>query len=386
MRLGEIATFSKGKGISKSDIEENGVTECIRYGELYTYYNETINDVKSKTNVDVKTLVLSESNDIIVPASGETMIDIATASCVLKSGVALGGDLNIIKTKNNGVFLSYYLNSKKKLEIANLAQGISVVHLYSTQLSTLFLNLPQLKEQARISGFIKLLDKRIQTQNKIIGELKTLKNTMIKKMFTQHFRFKKNKSEYFFEWEVKKLGDICIKAKSGGTPKSTIKEFYDGNIPFLSISDMTQQGKYIWYTERAISEEGLYNSNSWIVPANSIIYSMYASIGFVSLNKIELATSQAVLNLIPQATVNNEYLYYYLYYFREFIDKYITTGTQGNLNAETVKNFDIMVPSFEEQIKITSFISSIEDKIEIEKQVLKAYEDQKQYLLQNLFI
>jgi type I restriction enzyme S subunit len=95
--LGEIACFSKGKGISKAEITENGATECIRYGELYTTYGETINEVKSKTNINQKDLVLSEANDVIIPASGETQIDIATASCVLKSGIALGGDLNIIK-------------------------------------------------------------------------------------------------------------------------------------------------------------------------------------------------------------------------------------------------------------------------------------------------
>lgn len=95
---------------------------------------------------------MSESNDVIIPASGETQIDIATASCVIKSGIALSGDLNIIKTANNGVFLSYYLNNKKKIEIANLAQGISVVHLYSSQLATLNLNFPSLPEQNKIAN------------------------------------------------------------------------------------------------------------------------------------------------------------------------------------------------------------------------------------------
>ncbi len=159
-KLGEIATFSKGKGISKSDIEENGITECIRYGELYTHYREVINEIRSNTNVNISTLVLSEENDVIIPASGETKIDIATASCVLKAGIALGGDLNIIKTENNGVFLSYYLNSKKKMEIANLAQGISVVHLYSSQLASLSLSLPKLNEQSKISSFLGLVDER----------------------------------------------------------------------------------------------------------------------------------------------------------------------------------------------------------------------------------
>ncbi|WP_162143072.1 restriction endonuclease subunit S, partial [Pedobacter glucosidilyticus] len=116
--MGEVAKFSKGKGISKSDITEDGMNDCIRYGELYTYYGEVIKEIKSKTNLQKSLLVLSEDNDVIIPASGESKIDIATASCVLKSGVALGSDLNIIKTDNDGVFLSYYLNSKKKMEIA----------------------------------------------------------------------------------------------------------------------------------------------------------------------------------------------------------------------------------------------------------------------------
>lgn len=163
--LGKIATFSKGKGISKGDIDENGVTLCIRYGELYTEYGETIRDVKSKTNVDVKTLVLSEANDVIIPASGETQIDIATASCVQVSGVALGGDLNIIKSQENGVFLTYYLNSQKKLDIAKLAQGNSVVHLYSSQLKSLNLKLPAKSEQTKIANFLTAVDEKITQLN-----------------------------------------------------------------------------------------------------------------------------------------------------------------------------------------------------------------------------
>ncbi|HMV10876.1 MAG TPA: restriction endonuclease subunit S [Cyclobacteriaceae bacterium] len=90
-RLGDIAKFSKGKGLAKTDIVDNGITECIRYGELYTHYGETISKVKSRTNVSIDSLVFSEANDVIIPASGETQIDIATASCVLRKGIALGG-------------------------------------------------------------------------------------------------------------------------------------------------------------------------------------------------------------------------------------------------------------------------------------------------------
>jgi type I restriction enzyme, S subunit len=165
-KLGYIARFSKGKGISKADIIDDGSFECIRYGELYTRYSETIQDVHSKTNLDTKDLVLSEYNDVIIPASGESQIDIATASCVLKDDVALSGDINIIKTPENGVFLAYYLNNAKKIDIARLAQGISVVHLYSSQLKTLGLLLPIQEEQQKIASFLTTVDSKIEQLTK----------------------------------------------------------------------------------------------------------------------------------------------------------------------------------------------------------------------------
>jgi type I restriction enzyme S subunit len=182
-KLGEIAVFSKGKNISKADIVENGVTECIRYGELYTYYGETINQIKSRTNISLDNLILSEANDIIIPASGETQIDIATASCVLKSGVALGGDLNIIKTKQNGVFMSYYLNNAQKQQIASLAQGISVVHLYSSQLALLEIQLPSLAEQTKIANFLTAIDEKINKVDAQIKQTELWKKGLLQQMF-----------------------------------------------------------------------------------------------------------------------------------------------------------------------------------------------------------
>ena len=182
-KLEDVATFSKGKGISKSEVVENGKTPCIRYGELYTHYNETISVVNSYTNLNPKDLVLSEANDVIIPASGETQIDIATASCVLEDGIALGGDLNIIKTKINGVFLSYYLNNAKKMDIARIAQGISVVHLYANQLKTLVLDIPKPKEQNKIASCLSALDELIILQSEKIEQLQQHKKGLMQGLF-----------------------------------------------------------------------------------------------------------------------------------------------------------------------------------------------------------
>ncbi|RZG89848.1 restriction endonuclease subunit S [Acinetobacter pittii] len=181
--LGKIGIFLKGKGISKADIVQNGAIPCIRYGELYTQYGEVISNVISATNLEVNSLVLSKANDVLIPASGETQIDIATASCVLQSEVALSGDLNIFRTEENGVFLSYLIRSHLKMQIAQLAQGNSVVHLYSSQLKGVQLNLPCLEEQTKIANFLSAIDQKIEVVVQQIEQVKHWKKGLLQQMF-----------------------------------------------------------------------------------------------------------------------------------------------------------------------------------------------------------
>ena len=153
-RLGEIGKLYKGVGISKDQLSDNG-EPCILYGELYTKYkSEVINEVISKTNISDTKLVRSNANDVIIPCSGETAEDIATARCVLNDNVLLGGDLNIIRLhKDNGLFMSYQLNGKRKYDIARVSQGVSVVHLYGEHLKGIKTYCPNLDEQNKIADF-----------------------------------------------------------------------------------------------------------------------------------------------------------------------------------------------------------------------------------------
>ena len=183
-KLGDIATLTKGSGISKDQRSATG-TPCILYGELYTTYkSEVINYVVSKTDISDKNLVRSCANDIIIPSSGETAIDISTARCVLSPDVLLGGDLNIIRLKDgDGRFFSYQLNGVRKHDIAKIAQGVSVVHLYGESIKGLTVSFPSNKEQQKISILLSLIDERIATQSKLIEDLKKLKSAIVEKVF-----------------------------------------------------------------------------------------------------------------------------------------------------------------------------------------------------------
>jgi type I restriction enzyme S subunit len=182
--LGDIADISKGRGISKSDVVEGGQTECIRYAELYTVYGEVIDTVRSRTNVPVSELVLSEAGDVIIPASGETKEDIATCACVVEAGIALGSDLNILRADVDGPFFSYYLNGSRRRQLAKVAQGDTVAHLYPRQLEKLQICIPADKaEQQRIADCLSSLDVNITANFRKLDALKAHKSGLMQQLF-----------------------------------------------------------------------------------------------------------------------------------------------------------------------------------------------------------
>ncbi len=138
--------------------------------------------ISEETNNRMKASVV-KPNDVIIPASGETQIDIATASCIQRKGIAIGSDLNIIKTPNNGVFLAYYLNNKLKYEIAKLAQGVAVIHLYPTHLKTLKLLLPSLTEQQKIADCLSAVDRKMAQVEAQVSRARAFKQGLLQRMF-----------------------------------------------------------------------------------------------------------------------------------------------------------------------------------------------------------
>ncbi|WP_303815529.1 restriction endonuclease subunit S [Acidaminococcus timonensis] len=158
-KLGELALFSKGRGYSKSDLQDSG-TPVILYGRLYTKYETIINSVDTYVKAQ-KDSVFSKSGDVIVPASGETAEDISVASVVKKTGILLGGDLNVIHPCDivDPTFLALSItNGQPHNDMAKRAQGKSVVHLHNEDLAQIDLLYPSLEEQENISKFIENLD------------------------------------------------------------------------------------------------------------------------------------------------------------------------------------------------------------------------------------
>jgi len=383
LKLGDIAAFSKGKGISKADISEDGAIECIRYGQLYTDYGETIEEIKSRTSVPASELVLSEANDIIIPASGETQIDIATASCVLKDGVALGGDLNIVKTSNNGVFLSYYLNSKRKIDIARLSQGISVVHLYAAQLKTLHLNLPDAPEQQKIASFLSQVDCKIAQLAEKKALLQAYKKGMMQKLFSQELRFKDPQGYDFPDWEEKRLGEVA-EFVGGGTPETGKPEYWGGEIQWFTPTEIKQ--KYLSGSKRTITKLGLQKSSAKLLPVGALLLSTRATVGDIGIATKECTTNQGFQSLIVNSENINEFWYYWILENKKTLLRRSSGSTFLEISKTEIAKIKADKPSLSEQQKIADFLSSIDRKIDLVSSELDHAKTFKKGLLQQMFI
>ena len=182
--LRTAATFSKGSGYSKNDLKENG-TPIILYGRLYTKYETVISEVDTFVDVQPNS-VYSTGHEVIVPASGETAEDISRASFVAKSGILLGGDLNIIVPDDyiNPVFLALTIsNGNQQKELSKRAQGKSVVHIHNSDLENVVLLYPKYEEQEKIGEYFSKLDTLITLHQRKLETLQKMKKSLLQKMF-----------------------------------------------------------------------------------------------------------------------------------------------------------------------------------------------------------
>ncbi len=162
-------------------------------------------------------------------------------------------------------------------------------------------------------------------------------------------------------WEWTSLGETASRLQAGGTPSTKVKEYYqNGTINYVKIEDMASANKYLFDTKIKITKSGLDNCSAWIVPENSLLYSMYASYGIPVINKIKVATNQAIIAFIPpEGLINLDYIYYYLLSLKPFLKSKIRGTTQENLNANIVTNIEVPLPPLPEQQRIVEEIEEL---------------------------
>ena len=188
------------------------------------------------------------------------------------------------------------------------------------------------------------------------------------------------------KFDIKRIGDICQKVCSGGTPTSSNPEYYDGGIPWLNTNEVNFCN--IYSTNKTISEEGLNHSAAKYIPVNSIIVAMYGvTAGKCAVAKIPLTTNQACCNLvIDEEKAHYQYVYHFLKLQSDNLNKLANGGAQQNLNSIIIKKFKITLPSLDVQCRIASILSAYDNLIENNNKRIRLLEQMAENLYKEWFV
>src|SRR5690554_894580 len=253
---------------------------------------------------------------------------------------------------------------------------------YITVFQELLVPLPHLPEQQKIADCLSSLDDLLAAHNEKLELLKGHKKGLMQNLFPQEgervpkFRFPEFENDG--EWEEKKLGEVFT-SYSGGTPSTTEKNYYGGNIPFIRSAEISKAK-----TELFLTDLGLNKSSAKLVSKGDLLVALYgANSGDVALCAIDGAINQAILCL--KSKYSNAFTYHYLSFKKEWIVARYIQGGQGNLSGDIVKSIAIRFPGKSEQQKIASCLSAVDDLIKAETEKIEALKAHKKGLMQGLF-
>ncbi len=349
-KLGNIAKISKGTSITKAKTQE-GKVKVVAGGLDFAYYHNVSN---------------RPENTITVSASG------ANAGYVNYWKEAIfASDCTTINTDNiiTQLYIYYCLKFMQN-QIFSLAKGQAQPHVYPNDLSEIKIPLPSLSVQKKIVDEINKLDEEIYKQHAIIDNFEKEKDDIVDKCFNSSYRLE----------ALGNLTDIY----NGGAPDTSNQKYWNGKINWATLVDT--KDKYLNNTQRTITEDGLNSCNATLLPVNSVLFSSRATIGDVSISKIQVATNQGYKNFVcNNEKLNYEYLYYMLKHEAKNIEKLASGMTYPEISKSMISQFKIPLPSLEEQITIIEKINIFEKNIiktknEIEELKIKKDSVLRKYL------
>ncbi|BDH84051.1 restriction endonuclease subunit S [Lactococcus lactis] len=382
-----LADFSKGSGYSKSDLVSTG-EPVILYGRLYTNYETVIRDIDTFVN-DISNSVLSKGGEVIVPSSGETAEDISRASVVDSTGIALGGDLNIIypKAQIDSTFLALTIsNGNQKKELSKRAQGKSVVHIRNEDLKKVLLVFPKKEEQKLIGRFFCSLDQTIAFQQRKLEKMKSMKSAYLSEMFPAEGERKPKRRFPGFtdDWEQRELGEIGEVTRTSINPNNYPNdEFIEYSMPAFDDGEKPQKvlGSTMLSSRLKLSGKSLLinklnvrQQRIWLV--NEAEGNAVASGEFLpySSSEIDLSFLRQFM-LSDKATQDLESI------------SSGTSNSQKRISPNDFLKYQVMIPTKkEEQVRIGQFFSNLDQTIAFQQQKLEKLQNIKKAYLNEMFI
>ena len=371
----DIADYSKGNGYSKGDLTDAG-TPIILYGRLYTKYQFAISEVDTFA-VPRNGAVYSQGNEVIVPASGETAEDIARASAVEKSGVLLGGDLNILRPFDfiNPLFLALAIsNGEPQKELAKKAQGKSVVHIHNTDIQEVTIAYPSRTEQDRIVSVFRQLDNLITLHQRKYDKLTNVKKSMLEKMFPQNgsnvpeIRFK----GFTEAWEQRKVSEL-FKVTRGYVLAATLTEpAKTDEMPYPVYSSQTKDNGLMGYYKDYLYEDAI----TWTTDGANAGTVNYRAGKFYCTNVCGvLLSNEVTANQMIAEALNN------------VAKGYVSYVGNPKLMNNVMADIEIMIPTHaEEREKLSVFFRNLDTLITLHQRELEKLKKLKKACLEKMFV
>lgn len=388
--LKDIGKFSKGQNLPGDKMCDEGVP-CVGYGDIYMKYNN-FHFEQAKSFVNEETALGSQpikKGTLLFTGTGETAIEIG--KCVCYNGdetIYAGGDIILLKPeKVDALFLAYQQNIQFAIkQKASLGQGHSVVHIQKNCLENLNIAYPKSNvEQKRIAEILMTWDEAIELQEEYIEKLNLRKKALLSKMFpTKGKSVPELRFPGFAEpWEQRKVSQLSEKTYGGGTPATSNKAFWNGNIPWIQSSDMVDENLFGVKPRKYITQEGLNHSATQLVPENSIAIITRVGVGKLAFIPFSYTTSQDFLSLSRLNTEPFFTVYACYKKLQSELNAVQGTSIKGITKDELLTKI-IMVPEYAEQQRIGTLFKHLYNLITLHKQKLEKFKTQRKALMQLL--
>lgn len=321
-----------------------------------------------------------------------------TRSSIVPSGIAFCNwyrcsekkavvfDSHVVRFKTNTdvvnpmyLYLACIRPDARKYFLAN-AKTATMTTIDQTVLGRCPIPYPALKEQTAIAEAVSDADNLIFSLQKLIEKKKAIKQGAMQELLTG----KKRLPGFSGEWSKQQLGDIC-NIVNGGTPSTSIAEFWNGKILWCTPTDITScSTKYIYTTESKITESGLKASSATLLPKGALLLCSRATIGEVRIAGNTICTNQGFKSLVVHQNISNEWLYYMVYVLKFNMLEKAIGSTFLEISKKDLAELDIIVPEFTEQKAIAQVLSDMDSEIELLEKKLAKYQQIKQGMMQEL--
>lgn len=394
-KLGEVMDFKVTNSFSRENLNyEYGTVKNIHYGDIHTKF-QTLFDINYESvpfiNEEIDISRISEENyckngDVIFADASEDLNDVGKSIEIININEErlLSGLHTLLARPKKDIFhlgFSGYLfkSNSVRTQIQKESQGSKVLSISVGRISKIELSFPSVEEQKKISSFLALLDERIQTQSKIIEQIEFYFKGIKDTLFSQKIRF----GGFAEDWETKKLGDVLLKnsTKNKNQKYSTVQSV-SNKYGFINQEDIFEDRRVasVDTSNYYVIDKGCFAYNPSRINVGSLAYKFDDEISIISPLYISFKAENIFL-------IDTFLLYWFkTIEFTKQMNNSFEGSVRNTLSYENLIKMNISIPSLEEQIQISSFLTKIDQKIQTEKTILEQLETQKKYLLQQMFV